>query len=60
MWLQARDFSVNLVERLEQNSKNSSKPPSSDSPYEKATGKTSGYKDGMTTGTRQMMKSSQL
>jgi hypothetical protein len=30
-----RNFSVELVERLEQNSSNSSKPPSSDSPYEK-------------------------
>ena len=30
-----RDFSVALVERLEQNSNNSSKPPSSDNPYDK-------------------------
>lgn len=36
-----RDFSVDLVERLEQNSKNSSRPPSSDSPYDKGTGKES-------------------
>ena len=31
------DFSVHLVERLEQDSKNSSKPPSSDNPYDKKT-----------------------
>jgi IS1 family transposase/transposase len=30
-----RDFSIALVERLEQNSSNSSKPPSSDNPYDK-------------------------
>jgi hypothetical protein len=30
-----RDFCVTLVERLEQNSSNSSKPPSSDNPYDK-------------------------
>ena len=36
-----RDFSVDLVERLEQNSQNSSRPPSSDSPYDKGTGKES-------------------
>lgn len=36
-----RDFSVNLVERLEQNSKNSSKPPSSDNPYNKGKNKDS-------------------
>ncbi|MBF0204373.1 MAG: hypothetical protein HQK67_08680 [Desulfamplus sp.] len=40
-----RDFSVNLVERLEQNSKNSSKPPSSDSPYQKTINKSSESKD---------------
>ncbi|WP_289022041.1 DUF6444 domain-containing protein [Desulfobacter postgatei] len=36
-----RDFSVDLLERLEQNSKNSSRHPSSDSPYDKGTGKES-------------------
>jgi len=36
-----RNYSVELVERLEQNSSNSSKPPSSDSPYEK--GRKDGY-----------------
>lgn len=36
-----RDSCVDLVERLEQNSKNSSKPPSSDSPYDKGTNKAS-------------------
>jgi transposase len=30
-----RDFSVEVLERLEQNSTNSSKPPSSDNPYKK-------------------------
>ena len=33
-----RDFAVILVERLEQNSSNSSRPPSSDSPYDKGNG----------------------
>ena len=36
-----RDFSVGLVERVEQNSQNSSRPPSSDSPYDKGTTKES-------------------
>ncbi len=39
------DFSVNLVERLEQNSKNSSKPPSSDSPYNKGNNDDSASQD---------------
>lgn len=33
------DLSVHLVERLDQDSKNSSKPPSSDSPYDKKSNK---------------------
>ncbi|PXF56227.1 MAG: hypothetical protein C4B58_14185 [Deltaproteobacteria bacterium] len=40
-----RDFSVKLVERLEQNSSNSSKPPSSDSPYDKGNKGKSDSKD---------------
>ena len=39
------DLSVNLVERLEQNSQNSSKPPSSDSPYDKVKNKESEEED---------------
>lgn len=35
------DFSVHLVERFEQDSKNSSKPPSSDNPYDKKRNKDS-------------------
>jgi transposase len=30
-----RDLNIDLLERLEQNSSNSSRPPSSDSPYDK-------------------------
>ena len=40
-----RDFSITLVERLEQNSSNSSKPPSSDDPYAKANKGDSDSKD---------------
>jgi len=40
-----RDFSVALVERLEQDSSNSSKPPSSDSPYGKGNKGNSDSKD---------------
>ena len=40
-----RNFSVELVERLEQNSSNSSKPPSSDSPYEKGRKENTDSKD---------------
>lgn len=40
-----RDFSISLVERLEQNSSNSSKPPSSDSPYDKGNKGKSDSKD---------------
>lgn len=40
-----RDFSVKLVERVEQNSSNSSKPPSSDSPYDKGNKGNSASKD---------------
>ncbi|MCD4786894.1 MAG: hypothetical protein K8R09_01590 [Desulfobacterales bacterium] len=40
-----RDFSVALVERLEQNSSNSSKPPSSDNPYDKGNKGKSDSKD---------------
>lgn len=36
-----RDFGVELIERLEQNSGNSSRPPSSDSPYNKDSSKSS-------------------
>jgi transposase len=37
-----RDYCVKLVERLEQDSRNSSKPPSSDNPYDKDKDKKSG------------------
>ena len=40
-----RDFAVILVERLEQNSSNSSRPPSSDSPYDKGNDDKSDSKD---------------
>ena len=40
-----RDFSIALVERLEQNSSNSSKPPSSDNPYDKGNKGKSDSKD---------------
>lgn len=40
-----RDFSITLVERLEQNSSNSSKPPSSDNPYAKGKKGNSDSKD---------------
>ncbi len=39
------DFSVHLVERLEQDSQNSSKPPSSDNPYDKKKNKDSASSD---------------
>jgi len=40
-----RDFCVELVERLEQNSRNSSKPPSSDDPYGRGNKEDSDSKD---------------
>ncbi len=40
-----RDFAIGLVERLEQNSSNSSRPPSSDSPYDKGNNDKSDSKD---------------
>src|SRR4030042_2759840 len=40
-----RDFCVKLVERLEQNSRNSSKPPSFDDPYGKGNKEDSDSKD---------------
>ena len=39
------DFCVHLLERLEQDSKNSSKPPSSDNPYDKNNNKDSESSD---------------
>ena len=45
------DFSVHLVERLEQDSKNSSKPPSSDNPYDKKSNKDSASSDNDTENT---------
>jgi hypothetical protein len=44
-----RDFGVELIERLEQNSINSSKPPSSDSPFDKGKKETSSELDGQET-----------
>jgi len=40
-----RDFGISLVERLEQTSRNSPKPPSSDSPYDKGNKGKSDSKD---------------
>ena len=39
------NLSVHLIERLEQNSKNSSKPPSSNNPYDKKSNKDSASSD---------------
>ena len=40
-----RDFGINLMEQLKQNSSNSSKPPSSDNPFNKKTNKDTSQKE---------------
>src|SRR3972149_585040 len=46
-----RDLGVELIERLEQNSRNSSRPPSSDNPYDKGDKRASTSKEGDENGT---------